>query len=148
MTTPRAHDLLAIAVRTDAEVLDRVAAIIGEDSRQQRSLWLFFLDGGGQQSNIVVPVDDVPELPDRSFADNLCLVAAHAIAEAAPGGQVVITLTRPGPAEPTEGDRSWLAALGEGAARHDAPVRMVCLATPAAVRELGPIGLPVIEWLP
>lgn len=123
-------------VRTDAELLARVARIIDEDARQERSLWLFFLDADGVQSNVVVPVDGVPELPDSLFVGNFCYVAAHAVAEATPGGQVVITLTRPGTADITEGDRQWRTALREGAARHDTPVRMLCVATPTAVREL------------
>jgi hypothetical protein len=142
MTTPHASDLLETPVRTDADVLARVATILDSDARRQRSLWLFFIDSDGMQSNVVVPIDDVPERPDLVFAHNLGFVAAHAIADAAPGGQTVITLARPGPAELAEADRLWLAALREGVTLHDAPVRMYCLATPDTVRELGPVGLP------
>lgn len=125
-------------VRTDADVLARVAAIIGEPARRMRSLWLFFLDGDGVQSNVIVPIDHVPELPDPGLANDFCFMAARAAAGTAPGGQAVITLTRPGTAALADSDLLWLAALRESAAWYDAPVRMYCLATPSAVRELGP----------
>lgn len=138
MTTPRAQELLAVPIRTDADLLARVAAIIGAQARQRRSLWLFFLDGDGMQSNVIVPVDGVPERPDPGFVNDICFMAARAAAGTAPDGSAVITLTRPGAAAPAESDLLWLAALREGAASYDAPVRMFCLATPAAVRELSP----------
>jgi len=140
MNMPLARDVLAEPVKTDADVLARVAAIISEDARALRTLWLFFLDSRGTQSNVVVPIDDLPGLPDEEFAGGICQIVSQVVAESVPGGTAVVTLSRPGPPVPGEGDLRWAAALRRGAARHETPVRMVCLATPGGVRELGSVA--------
>lgn len=138
MDTPHAAEVLAAPVRSDADVLARVGAIIGEEARQVPTLWLFFLDRGGMQSNVIVPVDDIPEAPDGDLVSNVCWVISQVMADTAPGGTAIVTLSRPGEPEPDENDLRWLRALQQAAASHETPIRMLCLATPAGVRELGP----------
>lgn len=138
-TGPRTPDLLAIPVVTDQDVLDRVAAIIDPAARRHRTLWLFFLDHEGSQANLIVPIDDIPERPAAGMIGNVCYIAAEALAQREPGGAVVITLSRPGTTRLTESDRYFLRALQHGASTHATSVRMLCLATPAGVRELGPV---------
>ncbi len=138
--SPRqAASLLAVPVRTDQDVLDRVAAIIDPAARGQRTLWLFFLDADGGQANLVVPIDDIPEHPVAAMIGNVCSIASEALGQRGPGGSVVITLSRPGTTRLTESDRYFLRALLHGARAHATSVRMFCLATPAGVRELGPV---------
>ncbi len=136
----QAPDLLAIPVITDQDVLDRVAAIIDPGARRGRSLWLFFLDTAGSQANLVVPIDDVPERPSAALIGNVCLIASEAIAQSSPGSSVVITLSRPGTPRLTDSDRHVLRALQHGASTHATSVRMLCLATAAGVRKLGPVS--------
>lgn len=136
---PTASELLAVPVITDRDVLDRVAAIISPAARRYRTLWLFFLHRDGIQANLVVPVDDIPERPEASVIGNVCYVAAQSIAQAPSLLSVIITLGRPGPARRTDADRHLLRALQHGASRHATPVRMLVLATPEGVRELGPV---------
>ena len=134
-----APELLAIPVITDADVLDRVAAIVPPSSRQYRTLWLFFLRRDCLQANLVVPIDDIPEHPEASVVHNVCYVASESIAQAPSLLSVVMTLSRPGPLRRTESDRHLLRALQHGASRHATPIRMLVLATPEGVRELGPV---------
>lgn len=138
MNTPHATETLAVPVRTDADVLARVAAIISGEAREVPALWVFFLDAGGMQSNVIVPIDGIPDLPDPEFVGNVCHVITQVLADTVPGGSAVITLTRSGEADPGGSDLHWLAALARDAERYSTPVRMLCLATPAGVRELGP----------
>jgi hypothetical protein len=140
MNTPRTPDILAEPVRTDADVLDRVATLLDLDGEigKLRTLWLFFIGPDAQQSNVVVPIDPLPDAPDPELADSVCHLVADVLSGSLPGGQAVITLSRPGPATPAGDDFTWLRALQEGAARHATPVRMLCLATPHGVGELGP----------
>ena len=134
-----ASELLAVPVITDSDVLDRVAAIIEPASRRHRTLWLFFLERDGTQANLVVPIDDIPERPEGAVIGNVCYVASESIAQASRLLSVVITLSRPGTMRRTESDRRILRALQHGAARHATAVRMLVLATPEGVRELGPV---------
>lgn len=136
---PAAPELLAVPVITDGDVLARVAAIIEPAARRQRSLWLFFLERDSRQANLVVPIDDVPERPEAAALANVCHVASESIAHAPRILSVIIALSRPGTIRRTESDRHALRALQHGAARHATPVRMLVLATPEGVRELGPV---------
>ena len=135
-----ASELLAVPVITDGDVLDRVAAIISPAARRYRTLWLFFLHHDGVQANLVVPIDDLPERPEPGVIANVCHVASESIAAAPSLHSVVIALGRPGPPRRTDSDRHLLRALRHGASRHATPVRMLVLATPEDVRELGPVG--------
>jgi hypothetical protein len=134
-----AAELLAIPVISDGDVLDRVAAIVPPAARRYRTLWLFFIYGDGTQANLVVPIDDIPERPEASVIHNVCYVASESIAHAPGLRSVVIALSRPGALRRTDSDRHLLRALQHGAGRHATPVRMLVLATPEGVRELGPV---------
>ena len=134
-----APELLAIPVVTDQDVLDRIAAIVSPAARRYRTLWLCFVQRDLRQANLVVPIDDLPERPEAAAIDQVCYVAAESIAQAPRLQSVIITLSRPGTLRRTESDRHLLRALQHGASRHGAPVRMLVLATPEGVRELGPV---------
>jgi len=139
LNPPPASDLLAIPVNTDQDVLDRVAALIDPAARRLRTLWLFFFAPDGSQANLVVPIDDVPERPAAGMIGNICYIASEALTQIGSGGSVVITLSRPGTKRLTESDRHFLSALQHGARRHGTSVRLLCLATPQGIRELGPV---------
>jgi hypothetical protein len=140
METPRS-ELLAIPVRTDADVLARVALIIDGEARRLRALWLFFLDSDGLQNEVVVPIDCIPDLPDPQLVGSVCNVVSRLLSGSdADAGMAVIALSRPGIADLGDADRHWLSALQQGAATHRSPIRMLCLATPDGVRELGPVA--------
>jgi hypothetical protein len=139
-TADTAQQLLATPVITDQDVLDRVSALIGPVAGHDpaRALWLLFLDAQGIQQDLVIPVGDVPEEPGTQLIGDVCYVVSQAIARWCPGCAAVITLSRPGPAALASSDRHYLGALQLGTRVHGTPVRMLCLATPQGVRELGP----------
>jgi hypothetical protein len=138
-TSPAATELLAIHIRADQDVLGLVAAIITPAARYDRTLWLFFLGPDGTQARLVVPIDDIPDRPAPRMLGNVCYIATESIAHSWPGGSVVIALSRPDGLRLTDSDRHILRAFQHGASTHDTPVRMLCLATPQGVRELGPV---------
>jgi hypothetical protein len=140
--TPAGHaaaELLAAPVISDDDVLGRVAAVIGPDARQHRALWLLFLNRDGTQADLAAPVDGLPDRPGAAAAGHVCYLASESIAQAPGLASVVITLARPGALQRTDADRHLLRALQHGASRYATPVRMLCLATPDGVRELGPV---------
>jgi hypothetical protein len=134
-----AAELLAASVISDDDVLGRVAAVISPAARHHRTLWLLFLERDGTQAGRVMPVDGLPDRPGAAAATHVCYLAAASIHQAPGLVSVVITLTRPGALRRTDADRHLLRALQHGAGRYATPVRMLCLATPAGVRELGPV---------
>jgi hypothetical protein len=139
MKTPHRSELLARPVRTDADVLARVGEIIDAEARRLQALWLFFLDRDGLQNEVVVPIDCIPDPPDPQLVGGVCYVLSQLLCGADGDGCVVIARSRPGLAELGAMDRRWLCALQQGAAIYKPPIRMLCLATPDGVRELGPV---------
>ena len=127
---------MAAPLMTDADVLDRVGFCIDQPSRTSRSLWIMFIDPGGVQLPVLVPVDGVPERPDPGTARAVCHMIARVLSDAAPGGSAVISLTRPGTGHVRESDRCLSSTLREAAAAQGTTLRMVCLATRDGVRQL------------
>jgi hypothetical protein len=68
---------LAAPLSTDQDVIRRIDRLLDQDSRRQRSLWLFFLSGDGLQLPAVVPIDDMPERPDALPGDTGRRAPAH-----------------------------------------------------------------------
>jgi hypothetical protein len=134
-----AAELFAAPAISDDEVLGRVAAVIDPAARQHRTLWLLFLERDGTQADLAAPVGGLPDRPGAAVAGHVCYLASESIARAPGTVSVVITLTRPGALQRTDADRHLLRALQHGASRYATPVRMLCLATPHGVRELGPV---------
>jgi hypothetical protein len=133
-----AAELLAAPVISDDDVLGRVAVVIGPAVRRDRALWLLFLERDGTQAG-AAPVDGLPDRPGAAVAGHVCYLASESIARSPALASVVITLTRPGTLQRTDADRRLLRALQHGASRYATPVRMLCLATPEGVMELGPV---------
>ena len=134
-----AAEFLIGPVISDEDVLGRVAAVIEPAARFRRTLWLLFLDNDNTQADLVLPADGLPSPPGAAAAGHVCYLASESIAQAPGLVSVVITLTRPGTLPRTDADRHLLRALQHGADRYGTPVRMLCLATPEGVRELGPV---------
>lgn len=86
-----------------------------------------------------MPVDGLPDRPGGATAAHVCYLASESIDKAPGLVSVIIALTRSGALQRTDADRHLLRALQHGAGRYATPVRMLCLATPDGVRELGPV---------
>jgi hypothetical protein len=140
MTTPAAGDApdldLTAPLSTDQDVLRRVDWLVDQHSRRNRTLWLLFLSSDGVLLPVVVPIDGVPERPDPQLVGNMCFVIADVLARQAPGGTAVVVLTRPGSESVDDTDRYWFRTIRDAAREHGASIRMLCLATPASVRQL------------
>ena len=127
---------LALPVLTDEDVLERVRSQTDQTAPLGRSLLLMFLSCDGMQLPAAVAIDDVPERPDREEVVNLCTIVASVLADAAPCGSVVITLSRPGSPAAGEADRYWLQAIRRAARETGVRLRMMCLAATSGAREL------------
>ena len=95
-------------VVSDDELLARVESLVPVAVRRQ--LWTLFLDADQVQLPMVVPLEGIPERPDRlaveRWGDALDEVAGEFGVAA-----VVFVLERPGPAADSTSDRAWRAAL-------------------------------------
>jgi hypothetical protein len=110
MTTKPA--LADVPIRSAADLTDRWGAVLDPPVFGARSLWLMWLDSGGRMLPVVIPVDDVPAVPDRAITSGL-LALHDAVAEEHLRGEghLALALCRPGRPEITEDDDEWAEEL-------------------------------------
>ena len=135
--TPSPHDLPPLL--TDDDVRRRVETLIAPALRHG-TLWLLFLDGDQRQSPVLVPIDDVPPLPD-GLVDDLGGVLEGVLPDLATdmgAGSVVLVRERLGPAGVLSADRTWADALAVMCRTRDVVLRGIYLVTPTATRRLVP----------
>ena len=122
---------------TDTDVRRRIERLIGPAS-QDRTLWLFFLDGDRRQSPVLMPVEDMPLLPDGTL-DGLGHVLEEVLPDLATAmgpGSVVFVWERLGPDEVLTADRAWADALVAVCRARGVVLRGTYLVTPAGTRGL------------
>ncbi len=100
-------------VRTTAELTSRWHQQLGVPVFTARSLWLTWLDDGVPLP-VVIPVDDVPAVPDRPLLAHLAQVCGSVAESHASGAaHVAMALCRTGSAPATADDRAWERGLRE-----------------------------------
>ncbi len=129
---PPAHD--DEPLRSDEQVLDRVARLVGAAIRPQ--LWLMMLDPCDRQLPLLVPVEGIPAHPELDAVDGMARIIEQ-LARSAGAASVVAVLERPGGEHPDRGVRAWGAVLVDAAAEAGIPLRALLLAHDAGVLMLG-----------
>ena len=105
--------LADVPVRTAEELTRRWEVLLDPPVFGARSLWLCWLDDG-LMLPVVIPVDDVPAVPDRLLLVNLAEVCESIIETHVAGvPHVAMALCRPGRATTTRDDEAWEAGLRE-----------------------------------
>lgn len=108
MTTP---PIAQVPVRSAAELTRRWADLLDPPVFAARSLWLGWLYEDGTSLPVLMPVDDVPRVPDPLTLRGL--VHLHeAVTEHSPGiAHLAMALCRPGHTAVTADDDEWAEAL-------------------------------------
>ncbi|SET20563.1 hypothetical protein [Geodermatophilus poikilotrophus] len=107
MTTP---PLAQVPVRSAAELTRRWAALLDPPVFAARSLWLLWLTGDGRSLPLVVPVDDLPAVPDRLMLRGLADFH-ETLTEDLDVTHLAMALCRPGRAVVTAADEEWATGL-------------------------------------
>ncbi len=108
-TTPPLAD---VPIRSADDLTRRWTALLNPPVFGARSLWLSWIGTDGCMLPVVVPVDDLPLLPDPALAMGLRQVHGSILDEQLGGdGHLAMALCRPGQAEITEDDDEWAEAL-------------------------------------
>ena len=119
---------------TDDDDLLELARYLADASRPgERDLTLTWLDAEDRLLGLIMPLDDVPAVPDAVAARGLGDLLHDILDEHAPGGSVVAVLGRPGDSAVGADDRAWNRALRD---RSDIRVRGVFVAAGGEVRPL------------
>ena len=107
-TTPLAQ----VPVRSATELTRRWADVLDPPVFAARSLWLMWLDTDGRSLPLIVPVDDLPALPDLLTLGGLTDFS-EAVTEGTDVAHLAMALCRPGDATLDAGDDEWAEAFRE-----------------------------------
>src|SRR3954469_21200760 len=111
MTTP---PLAAVPIRSAEELTARWAAMLEPPVFGARSLWLMWLDHEGLTLPVVLPVDDIPPVPQAAMLEGLRqLHLGIAQDRLTRGGHLAMALCRPGQPQATKYDDAWAEGLRE-----------------------------------
>ena len=111
MTKPPLAD---VPIRSDEDLTRRWASLLDPLVFTARSLWLTWIDHDGLALPVVLPIDDIPLVPDPEMLEGLRRVHVGVARSHLPlGGCLAIALCRPGRPEVTEDDEAWAEALRE-----------------------------------
>ena len=101
-----------VPIRSAEELTRRFEQLLEPPVFGARSLWLTWMDPDGLMLPQVVPVDDVPLVPDRRLLDGLVQLHNGVAEDFFDGeGHLALALCRPGRPEPTGDDDEWAASL-------------------------------------
>jgi hypothetical protein len=110
VTTP---ELASVPVRSSLALTRRWVTLLAPPVFGARSLWLTWLDTSGLMLPLVIPIDDVPLVPE-GYALRGLRQMHETIAEQRDVAHLALALCRPGEAIVTEDDEAWAAFLRDG----------------------------------
>jgi len=111
MTTPPLAD---VPIRSAEELTAHWTALLDPPTFGTRSLWLMWLRDDGLPLRAILPMDDLPRLPDNGMLFELLgLHEAVADEHLDGGGHLAMALCRPGRPEITSDDDAWVGLLSE-----------------------------------
>ena len=101
-------------VRSAADLTRRWHTLLAPPLFGARSLWLAWFGPDGRMLPVVLPVDDLPRLPDHETLRGV-LALHDAVTEQTDtaDGHLALALCRPGPSQVTADDHAWADALRE-----------------------------------
>lgn len=132
LTATEAHTL---PLTTDADIEDRTLTLVGAAIRRQ--LWLMFLTADDVQLPVLMPVDDLPELPDRVETDVLVSHLAGLLDQIG-AAQLVLVWERPGRGLLNPSEAAWARALALDCERRGIRLRAQLLSHTRGVMLLTP----------
>jgi len=108
-TTPPLAD---VPIRSAAELTDRWTMLLNPPVFGARSLWLSWFGFDHRMLPVVVPMDDLPLVPEPALVMGLRQVHDAILEEQLGGdGHLALALCRPGDPRITEDDDEWAEAL-------------------------------------
>src|SRR4051794_13343011 len=111
MTTPALTD---VPVRSALALTRRWISLLQPPVFGARALWLTWFDAEGRQSPLLVPVEDLPVVPDPEMFDGLRLLNESVVsAQLGEGSHLAMALCRPGEVVVSDSDDEWVDALAE-----------------------------------
>ena len=120
-------------LRTDAELLRWARFVNHGVHPRRRTLWVLLLDEADVPLPVIIPIEDVPDLPDTEGTTRIADALASLMSSSAPEGSVVLLLERPGPPSRAQADHAWHTMLRWSLSEAGLRVRAMFLAAAGEV---------------
>ncbi|NMR21512.1 hypothetical protein [Cellulomonas fimi] len=118
---PRPGAVLA----SEDEVHRHLLALVGPECDGPRSLWILLLDATHRVQPLVIPLDDLPVMPDEQLVSNLATMLRSLLEGHLPGGSVAFGLVRSAGGDRGASEGRWSRALRAAMSSTEVPVRAV-----------------------
>jgi hypothetical protein len=105
------------------DALDVLLRVVGPERDGPPALWFLVLDATDRVLPLVLPIVEVPIVPDAVVSANLVHVLASVLEHDAPGGSVVVGYVRRGGGDLGAFEAGWSAALQVSAQREVVRIR-------------------------
>ena len=110
---------------TAQDVHEHLLAVVGPERDGPRTLWVLFLDSEERALPLVIPIDSLPTMVDRTTVANLAHTLRTLVAENGPGGSVAFGLVRRAGGDRGTFEAGWSEALREAMDAVGVPVRAI-----------------------
>jgi len=97
-------------IRSETDLRELWQQLLGSADFCRHTVWLILLDERGQVQPLLLPIDDVPSAPDPKILRSLSRVL-DGMVDGRVADSVALLMSRPGTAELTENDWSWVRGL-------------------------------------
>lgn len=105
------------------DALDVLLRLVGSEREGRPALWFLVLDSADRVLPLVLPIAEVPTVPDAEVSANLLHVLASVLEHDAPGGSVVVGYVRRGGGDLGAFEAGWSSALHVSARREAVRIR-------------------------
>lgn len=105
------------------DALDVLLRVVGPERDGPPALWFLVLDASDRVLPLVLPIAEVPTVPDAVVVANLVHVLASVLEHDAPGGSVVVGYVRRGGGDRGAFEAGWSSALHVSAQRELVRIR-------------------------
>lgn len=112
-------------IATDAEALAHLAGLVGDDCPDEAVLWVTFLSDDDRALALVLPIDDLPAVPDDDTTAALAATMRDVVATMYPGAQGLVAIVRPDGGDYGDHECRWADALWRAADATGWSIRMI-----------------------
>lgn len=136
--TVAAHEASRRPLTTDTAKADRIHDLLAPASNPAQ-LWVLTLDDEARQLPLLLPIEDLPSVPEPATMDTLIEAVATLVhSDFCDEFQALFALERLGPYGVTDSDHRWAATLRGACERADVPYAGTFLLSPGGVSVVGP----------
>lgn len=122
-------------VPDDRAALEHLVGLVGDDVDRE-SLWVTFVSADNRSLELVLPVHDLPAVPDAETPTMVAAAMREVVREFCPGAHALVALVRPDGGDYGDHECRWAEALWRAGEEAGWSIRMIAAVGIARARVL------------